>query len=65
MSQSDAELHTERLLDVVNDYTPQALTSLSRYDVQLVMFTRLQFARLMLGLAVKLELGVKPGARHD
>lgn len=63
MSQSDAELHTERLLDVVNDPAPYALANLPRYDAQLVMFTRLQFARLMLLLALKLESGTKPEVR--
>lgn len=65
MSQSDAELHTERLLDVVNNPDPRAHASLDSYDMHIVVFTRLRFARLMLGLAVKLEAGVKPGARHD
>lgn len=63
MSQSDAELHTERLLDVVNNPDPRALASLGNYDRGVVMFTRLMFARTMLGLAVKLDAGVKPEVR--
>jgi hypothetical protein len=58
---SDAELHTERLLDVVNNPDPRALAGMGSYDRSIVIFTRLLFARTMLALAVKLEAGVKPG----
>jgi hypothetical protein len=53
---SDAELVTERLLAKI-DAGPAELMALDPQALHIVLHTRLQFAQLMLLLALRLEAG--------
>lgn len=51
--QSDAELHMERLVQIAVEPVP-LMHELPAYDLKLILVSRLEMARLMMALAVRL-----------
>lgn len=59
---SDAELYLEILTRAASGGSDTHMKRLSGQEQHLVRANRIIYTRLMLGLAVKLEAGIAPGA---
>ena len=56
----DADLYTELLVRAATGESEHHMKRLNGYEQHMVRANRIIYTRLMLGLAVKLEAGVKP-----
>lgn len=57
---SDADLYLETLTRCAASGNDTHMRRLNTQEVRMVLANRMAYTRLMLGLAVKLEAGVKP-----